>query len=63
MREYSNARPMHVLHRVLLRRADGTDKIKISFIHRKTQYQAILSSEVWNMTWDKVTNKLRGMKE
>ena len=66
MREYSNARPMHVLHRVLLRRADGTDKIKISFIHRKTQYQTILSSEVWNMTWDKVTKQTarnEGVKE
>lgn len=66
MREYSNARPMHVLHRVLLRRADGTDKIKISFIHRKTQYQTILSPEVWNMTWDKVTKKTarnEGVKE
>lgn len=66
MREYSNARPMHVLHRVLLRRADGTDKIKISFIHRKTQYQTILSPEVWNMTWDKVTKQTarnEGVKE
>lgn len=66
MREYSNARPMHVLHRVLLRRADGTDKIKTSFIHRKTQYQTILSPEVWNMTWDKVTKKTarnEGVKE
>ena len=66
MREYSNARPMHVLHRVLLRRADGTDKIKTSFIHRKTQYQTILSPEVWNMTWDKVTKQTarnEGVKE
>ena len=66
MREYSNARPMHVLHRVLLRRADGTDKIKISFIHRKTQYQTILSPKVWNMTWDKVTKhtaRNEGVKE
>lgn len=66
MREYSNARPMHVLHRVLLRRADGTDKIKISFIHRKTQYQTILSPEVWNITWDKVTKQTarnEGVKE
>ena len=66
MREYSNARPMHVLHRVLLRRADGTDKIKISFIHRKTQYQTTLSPEVWNMTWDKVTKQTarnEGVKE
>lgn len=66
MREYSNARPTHVLHRVLLRRADGTDKIKISFIHRKTQYQTILSPEVWNMTWDKVTKQTarnEGVKE
>ena len=66
MREYSNARPMHVLHRVLLRRADGTDKIKISFIHRRTQYQTILSPEVWNMTWDKVTKQTarnEGVKE
>lgn len=66
MREYSNARPMHVLHRMLLRRADGTDKIKISFIHRKTQYQTILSPEVWNMTWDKVTKQTarnEGVKE
>jgi hypothetical protein len=57
---------MHVLHRVLLRRADGTDKIKISFIHRKTQYQTILSPEVWNMTWDKVTKQTarnEGVKE
>ena len=66
MREYSNARPMHVLHRVLLRRADGTDKIKISFIHRKTQYQTILSPEVWYMIWDKVTKQTarnEGVKE
>ena len=66
MREYSNARPTHVLHRVLLRRADGTDKIKTSFIHRKTQYQTILSPEVWNMTWDKVTKQTarnEGVKE
>ena len=66
MREYSNARPMHVLHRVLLRRADGTDKIKISFIHRKTQYQTTLSPEVWNMTWEKVTKQTarnEGVKE
>ena len=66
MREYSNARPMHVLHRVLLRRADGTDKIKISFIHRKTQSQTTLSPEVWNMTWDKVTKQTamdEGVKE
>lgn len=66
MREYSNARPMHVLHRVLLRRADGTDKIKTSFIHRKTQYQTILSPEVWNITWDKVTKQTarnEGVKE
>ena len=66
MREYSNARPMHVLHRVLLRRADGTDKIKKSFFHRKTQYQTILSPEVWNMTWDKVTKQTarnEGVKE
>ena len=66
MREYSNARPMHVLHRVLLRRADGTDKIKTSFIHRKTQYQTILSPEVWNMIWDKVTKQTarnEGVKE
>lgn len=66
MREYSNARPMHVLHRVLLRRADGTDKIKRNFVHRKTQYQTTLSPEVWNMTWDKVTKKTarnEGVKE
>ena len=66
MREYSNARPMHVLHRVLLRRADGTDKIKTSFIHRKTQYQTILSPEVWYMIWDKVTKQTarnEGVKE
>ena len=66
MREYSNARPTHVLHRVLLRRADGTDKIKISFIHRKTQYQTILSPEVWYMIWDKVTKQTarnEGVKE
>ena len=66
MREYSNARPMHVLHRVLLRRADGTDKIKISFIHRKTQYQTILSPEVWYRIWDKVTKQTarnEGVKE
>ena len=57
---------MHVLHRVLLRRADGTDKIKISFIHRKTQYQTILSPEVWYMIWDKVTKQTarnEGVKE
>ena len=66
MREYSNARPMHVLHRVLLRRADGTDKIKRNFVHRKTQYQTTLSPEVWNMTWDKVTKQTarnEGVKE
>ena len=66
MREYSNARPTHVLHRVLLRRADGTDIIKISFIHRKTQYQTILSPEVWYMIWDKVTKQTarnEGVKE
>ena len=66
MREYSNARPTHVLHRVLLRRADGTDKIKTSFIHRKTQYQTILSPEVWYMIWDKVTKQTarnEGVKE
>ena len=66
MREYSNARPMHVLHRVLLRRADGTDKIKRNFVHRKTQYQTTLSPEVWNMTWEKVTKQTarnEGVKE
>ncbi len=57
---------MHVLHRVLLRRADGTDKIKRNFVHRKTQYQTTLSPEVWNMTWDKVTKQTarnEGVKE
>ena len=66
MREYSNARPMHVLHRVLLRRADGTDKIKRNFVHRKTQYQTTLSPEVWNKTWEKVTKQTarnEGVKE
>ena len=66
MREYSNARPMYVLHRVLLRRADGTDKIKRNFVLRKTQYQTTLSPEVWNMTWDKVTKQTarnEGVKE
>ena len=57
---------MHVLHRVLLRRADGTDKIKRNFVHRKTQYQTTLSPEVWNMTWEKVTKQTarnEGVKE
>ena len=57
---------MHVLHRVLLRRADGTDKIKRNFVHRKTQYQTTLSPEVWNMTWEKVTKhtaRNEGVKE
>ena len=57
---------MHVLHRVLLRRADGTDKIKRNFVHRKTQYQTTLSPEVWNMTWEKVTKQTarnKGVKE